>query len=197
MSEDIAPYGDIILVVGEEKARGKLRVSSAVLTVQSPVFAAMLGPHFREGQGQASTQAPKEILLPDDPATAMSDLCNLLHLKTPAALMCPGAWSILKLAKAIDKYGCHEALTLQSQALLFRWLDAFPDLIEEDPLCHLAAAAYLLGHGSFFKIFTNRLMTIDTRPYSRLLKYDAGQIVSAPALRGLIPYLHESQTSRG
>jgi hypothetical protein len=42
----IDPAGDIILRTGEKS----LLVSSKILAVASPVFKAMFGPHFKEGE---------------------------------------------------------------------------------------------------------------------------------------------------
>ena len=62
--EDIDPHGDVILIVGQDKKR--LRVSAMMLFAASPVFKALLGPHFREGQRPRSASNPTEITLPDD-----------------------------------------------------------------------------------------------------------------------------------
>lgn len=43
---NIDPSGDVALVLGETS----LRVSSKVLSVASPVFRAMFGPYFQEGE---------------------------------------------------------------------------------------------------------------------------------------------------
>ncbi|KAM0499108.1 hypothetical protein ACHAP8_005816 [Fusarium lateritium] len=44
---DIAPDGDLILVVGPKKT--KLRVRSTLLAAASKPFSAMLGPNWKEG----------------------------------------------------------------------------------------------------------------------------------------------------
>jgi len=47
---NIAPDGDVILVVGPSRSQiSKLRVHSLFLTTASKVFSAMFGPHFKEG----------------------------------------------------------------------------------------------------------------------------------------------------
>jgi hypothetical protein len=43
---NLDPSGDVVLMLGETS----LRVSSKVLSVASPVFRAMFGPHFQEGE---------------------------------------------------------------------------------------------------------------------------------------------------
>ncbi|KAK4541180.1 hypothetical protein LTR36_008254 [Oleoguttula mirabilis] len=101
-TEVIADQGDLFLIVGDKK-KAKLRVSSAMLKGTSAVFAAMLGPHFQEGQGTCSAESPKEISFPDDDAIAMSDMCNLLHHKTPKELAgFPVSKTIVAVAVVID-----------------------------------------------------------------------------------------------
>ena len=68
------PEGDVILVLGDVG----LQVSSKVLSVASPVFKAMFGPHFAEGQGQASSMKPRRIKLHDDDVEAMKVLCKYI-----------------------------------------------------------------------------------------------------------------------
>lgn len=48
----IVPDGDLILVIGEEKRQ--IRVDSSTPKFACPVFAAMLGPNFSEGQQLAA-----------------------------------------------------------------------------------------------------------------------------------------------
>ncbi|KAK5135231.1 hypothetical protein LTR08_005481 [Meristemomyces frigidus] len=181
-TEHIAPQGDIMLIVGK-KPEARLRVSSAVLIANSPVFAAMLGPNFQEGLIAGTTETPKEVALPDDEATAMSDMCNLLHLKTPSALCAKPASRILPLAIANDKYGCHDALILQSDALLSGWLRRNPQGTSN--LSHMAAAAYLLNHKSMFKILTSRLILETDTSFSSVLKEGHGHIIPVAALLAL------------
>ncbi|EME88678.1 uncharacterized protein MYCFIDRAFT_7388, partial [Pseudocercospora fijiensis CIRAD86] len=76
----IAQLGDLILEVGGSKA--KLLVSSTVLTSLSKVFAALLGPHFKEGQVQRSAETPQVVDLPEDDAAAMTNMCMLLHAQS-------------------------------------------------------------------------------------------------------------------
>ncbi|KAI7277108.1 hypothetical protein KC335_g99 [Hortaea werneckii] len=73
---DVAADGDIILALPQNLC---IRVSSAVLSLVSPVFKAMLGPRFREGSESRSSSQPKEISLPEDDGIAMKHLCLLLH----------------------------------------------------------------------------------------------------------------------
>ncbi|KAK5128369.1 hypothetical protein LTR85_003037 [Meristemomyces frigidus] len=195
--KDIDRDGDLILVIGE-KPKAKVRVSSIMLKHSSAVFAAMLGPHFQEGQGTFNTASPREIACPDDDATAMSDMCSLLHLKTPTALTgvgssSPHAKRIMALAVVIDKYACHDALQLQGQALLLGWLDQYTESFDSYHSCAMAAAAYLLDHGHAFKIFTSRLVTRCDMPCSSLLRSQQGKILPLPVFLALEEKRHAAQ----
>lgn len=72
------PEGDLVLLVGSEAT--PIRVSSRVLSLASPVFAAMLGPNFAEAQ-PLSDNVSREwtVSLPDDDLHAMQRLCRFLH----------------------------------------------------------------------------------------------------------------------
>lgn len=71
------PDGDVILVVGTENPVS-VRASSKILTLVSPVFAAMLGPSFLEGS-KLSDPLPYQIRLPEDDAEAVVWFCLVLH----------------------------------------------------------------------------------------------------------------------
>ncbi len=116
---DIASAGDIILIVGSEPAQvARLLVQSLFLKAVSKVFGAMLGPHFREGTAASGTQ-PKEILLPEDDAEAMTVLCQVIHHKYHDIPYCLKPQAVLEAARAADKYDC---LALLKHAKT-RWLD--------------------------------------------------------------------------
>ncbi|KAK3703174.1 hypothetical protein LTR37_014651 [Vermiconidia calcicola] len=164
-TEKIASSGDVVLLVGKQ-IKVKLIVSTTVLTDTSKVFAALLGPMFREGQGLASSPQPKEIALPDDDPAAMSDLCHLLHNKPIFGMIQKDAMAasarILAFAVVCDKYTCAEALLLQAKAILHEWqMDC------EGPTMtstfRITVASYLLGHKAVFKSPTEALALKATR----------------------------------
>ena len=70
----MASDGDIILVLKSTK----ILASSTALSKASPVFRAMLGPNFSEGQ-LVSKDKPGIIELEDDDVPAMIVLCNIIH----------------------------------------------------------------------------------------------------------------------
>ena len=93
----IDPEGDIILVCGKTE----FQVSSKVLRLASPVFTALFGPSFAEGQ--ATSSKASRIQLHDDDEDSMHFMCTVLHHK------CTSTSSIdleklEKLAVVTDKY---------------------------------------------------------------------------------------------
>jgi len=76
------PAGDLILVIGSGKDQESVLVSSRVLSLASPVLAAV-SSRFAEGHSLAdpiSSEIPK-ISLPEDDPEALTWLCEALHFK--------------------------------------------------------------------------------------------------------------------
>jgi hypothetical protein len=116
----IDPDGDVLLQVGSSSPHAHLLISSKVLSLASPVFAAMLSPPFKEGSSLSSGHGC-EILLPEDDPGAMALLCSCLHFRTdqiPTVLEFP----LLKaLAILCDKYDCTKAISAWIVLWLRRW----------------------------------------------------------------------------
>ena len=75
----VAPNGDIVFLLGPDQQR--VQVHSIIMKTASPVFAAMLGPNFREGHdilASASNNQLAEITLPDDDFEAFNSICQVL-----------------------------------------------------------------------------------------------------------------------
>lgn len=131
----IADDGDVILVAGCDisiinQQRTAIRVPSRALSNVSPVFKALFGPHFREGQQPRSIGNPLKIKLPDDESLPMLQLCRLAHhqCENPSVDCLVGhpaitAAGLGNLATVLDKYGCVEPSKLQFAALLLSWLE--------------------------------------------------------------------------
>lgn len=93
----IDPDGDVILVCGETE----FQVSSKVLSLASPVFKALFGPNFAEGQ--ATTRKTSRIQLHDDDAESMRFMCAVLHHKCASGNSI-GLERLERLAVVTDKY---------------------------------------------------------------------------------------------
>ena len=69
-----------MLRVKNDEVAYNLLVSSEVMSIASPVFAAMFDGRFAEGQ-DLSSEAPREVDLPDDDPELVKLLCEIVHLK--------------------------------------------------------------------------------------------------------------------
>lgn len=125
----------------------------------SPVFAALLGPHFLEGQTPRTSSNPVEIPLLEDDAQAMSDLCRLLHhTPVPELASTEDLDRVVAFALAAHKWDCTEALSLQAQGIVFRALH--DDSVFEDgrQLAWLAAVAYCFNDQQVFEVVVDNLV---------------------------------------
>ena len=118
---DVDPDGEVILVCGytpkssnagqikggepDQTVAGtmKIRVRALILTLNSPVFRALLSPRFREGSHLAAN-ATVEIALPEDNGNAMKILCQVLHLRNNNVPRRLRLEELLATAKLADKY---------------------------------------------------------------------------------------------
>ena len=171
--------GDLILEVGDPKDTRKLLVSSVILKQVSSVFTALLGPNFREGHAAVrSEETPQTIEFKEDDATAMQDMCSLLHMKVVPDLMkaVPDPLRVLHLAVVVDKYGCTEVLSLQLMGLLSA-SSARPSTAENTQI--IAAATYVFGHGRMFREVTKHwtMEGYSIKPVRELEVGDLSQIL--------------------
>lgn len=179
--ENIAPDGDVILVVGAGKK--KLRVTSQTLSSTSPVFKALLGPHFREGQQARSSQDPVAIELPEDPAVGMRMLCRLLEcFEFPPRKSAPFSTEILEFVICADKYDCLKAVRWQAKGMLSERLCIIQSnhIIDWDAML---ASAYLMQHQEVFKRASAHIIGSHRYRISDLLNYGCENIVPTKHIR--------------
>ena len=117
LSNECDPAGDIVLKLDSGDEEALIRVHSKVLSLASPVFAAMLSPRFAEGQAleekKGTVNSPTAIDLPDDDPEAMSLICRILHFKEDAAqrpYYVPFDTRV-RLAQICEKYDLSRALS--------------------------------------------------------------------------------------
>lgn len=177
---DIAPTGDIILVVGEEETR--LRVHSLCMRTASTVFDAMFGPHFWEGQ-PSDGGSPKEIPVPDDDANAMIFICNVIHHRNDVLPDVLQPAELADIALAADKYDC--LLTLK-YAMSER-LD-WEEPVTSSCLGSLLTAAYVFDNSNAFQRVTRRLVTGLSEPYHGLVKKERDGIIPWSIYCKFIPF---------
>ncbi|KAK3648014.1 hypothetical protein LTR56_007714 [Elasticomyces elasticus] len=155
---DILPDGDIILAV---KGSLELRVSSVVLSMVSPVFKTMLGPHFAEGQAlrRQSAGLPHVITLPDDDAQLMKVLCLVSHHQA-RGVQAPSdeaskAMFVIELVALADKYDCMEILKYPAASCMTA---VDPELLNRTTRMMCAEAAFKLDDALFFGRCTRSLV---------------------------------------
>ncbi len=110
---NVDPAGDLNLLVGQEENQRSIRVSSKVLSLASPVLAAMFGPRYLEGHilsEQARFSIPS-FPLPEEDPEAMTWFCRALHHQVNADESGLGVGLILKIAALCDKYDASTALS--------------------------------------------------------------------------------------
>ncbi|KAK5692454.1 hypothetical protein LTR97_010763 [Elasticomyces elasticus] len=152
---DILPDGDIILAI---KGSLELRVSSLVLSMVSPVFKTMLGPHFAEGQAlrHQSAGVLHILTLPDDDAQLMKVLCLISYHQADAVTVSSvPAKFIIELATLADKYDCLSILKYPVTS----WAAAIdPESLDAATRCACAEAAFKLDDAQLFGRCTKALV---------------------------------------
>lgn len=155
---DADPAGDLVLVIGSGENQRYIRASSKVLSLASPVLAAMFCPgRFSEGKALSSSNPP-EIHLPEDDPEAVTMFCHLVHFqehhgKQPG----PSFEQVLNMALFCDKYDAGLALNPWSELWLQR--------LRFEPLHHygnLLALAYALDNQESFWVNSRSMMLYDS-----------------------------------
>ncbi|OQD69797.1 hypothetical protein PENPOL_c002G04779 [Penicillium polonicum] len=166
---NIAPAGDIILVVGPEQL--KLRVQSLFLKAASKVLCAILGPNWKEGHDMLGACLPVEILLPEEDATALRCICAILHHRITLIPQIMAAHDVLRVAVTAKKFGVVEALTFANEFWLCPLNKGASDLIV------LAAAASLFQNAKAFRDITKALALNYGGSYLALSSEDAVSVL--------------------
>lgn len=113
--EKIAPDGDVVFSL--ENGATCVQVSSSVMKLASPVFAAMLGPNFKEGHALATSHAqPIEIPLPDDDPKGFIPICRILHFQPGLREQVPTSEDLLRVRLVADKYDLLDAISFCVEA---------------------------------------------------------------------------------
>ncbi|CAK7274998.1 hypothetical protein SEPCBS119000_006459 [Sporothrix epigloea] len=153
----IAVSGDVVLVVGPSGK--KLRVHSLFIANASPVFNAMLGPNFAEGQ-QLKKSGLTEVVLPDDDAEAMELILKVIHgcNDTVPEKLTPD--ELVAVAVAADKYDCVGSLTFAMQI----WLSCM-SMTDPENLWAVAMTALVFRRQKAFAEATSALILNDAGSY--------------------------------
>ena len=171
-SEDCDPAGDVVLKLGSGDEATLIRVHSKILSLASPVFAAMLSPRFAEGMAlegnKGTVDSTTTIDLPDDDPEAMGRICRILHFKEVAAQQPRYLRSnLMRLAQICEKYDMSRALSLWSNVWIHEG-ETIPPLREcAGDRFDRAWVSYALRHDKSF-----REITRDIVRYSTLVELD-------------------------
>lgn len=107
----------MLIIPNQASSCTRFLVSSKVLSLASPVFAALFSPHFREGCSLLRGDRPS-IKLEDDGATPMKIILGILHYQYYAVPSQMDTELIAQIAIHCDKYDCSRAL----EPWTTRWL---------------------------------------------------------------------------
>ena len=187
--DDADPAGDLLLVLETDKdgkpTQSSIRVSSKVLSLASPVFAAMLSPRFAEGQAlltSTSTDTPS-ISLPDDNSEAMIWLCKALHFTKDLTVDID--FSLLReLAILCDKYELVGALKPWSHAWFRQW-SGTPRGVDNH--AEMLWISYALGNEDTFWHTSRSLMKLYTADDLAALQNERSTAVLPDRLFGWCP----------
>ena len=172
--ENIDPEGDVIIVY----EHSGLRVSSKVLSLASPVFKALLGPGFREGNLERSTASSLKLEFSEDDAIAMTILLKIIHFSPEVyssqyvSKQGAGCYDLFRdVAIIADKYCCGHVIFYVSH----HWFISLAQSANMQQLDALAQIAYIARNNSMFDLIIRRMMKADSTGL---------ELVSSPCLRG-------------
>ncbi|EXJ71548.1 uncharacterized protein A1O5_05356 [Cladophialophora psammophila CBS 110553] len=157
---DIDPDGDLIVEIEEQR----LRISSKVISLASPVFCAMLRSGFKEGTSQATTSDPRIIPLPEDDLEAFKLVCRVIHFQLDQIPQELKIDALEKLALVCDKYQC----TIAMRHCAALWLQRLSDTFLAAELNRQLLVAYLLDLPTAFSDISWRLMQAQAGPFEAL-----------------------------
>ena len=133
-----------------------MRVYSDVMKRASEVFAAMLGPNFKEGRALAEASVtPVEIALPEDEPEPFGWICRALHCQASTKLWAPDTVQLVSVWILVDKYNMKDGM----QISLEYWIN--PQVEGErsiDELWLLAQISLGVQDASSFAVATEKLI---------------------------------------
>ncbi|KAI9681152.1 MAG: hypothetical protein M1817_002434 [Caeruleum heppii] len=148
--EIIDEAGDLLVQTSSKE----FLVSSKILTLASPIFKAMFGSGFLEGNLDRSAQHPLELPLSDDSPDAWAVLFHILHFSSKRKFLMPDVDLHLEIAQLSDKYDCMASVQAESK----QWLRSRSGTdYESSILWKLTTITFLLDHTEEFANFTAKL----------------------------------------
>ena len=144
---DADPEGDLVLVIGSGGTQKSIRASSKVLSLASPVLAAMFSPRrFSEGLALSSLNPPF-IYLPEDDPEAVTMFCRLIHFREyHGNQKAPSFNQLLNMALFCDKYDAGLALNPWCEL----WLQPKPGFEKDGQYRNMLALAYAFNNQGIY-----------------------------------------------
>lgn len=155
---DADPEGDLVLVVGSGENQKSIRASSKVLSLASPVLAAMFSPRrFSEGSALSSSNPP-DIYLPEDNPEAVTMFCRFVHFREyHGTQQTPSFNQLLNMALFCDKYDVGSALNPWCEL----WLLFKPNFEKDSTYRNMLALAYAFNNQACFWRTSRNMMQYD------------------------------------
>ncbi|CAF9939511.1 hypothetical protein IMSHALPRED_001531 [Imshaugia aleurites] len=156
---DADPTGDLVLVIGSGDSQRSIRACSKVLSLASPVLAAMFRPNrFSEGTALSSLDPP-EVYLPEDDPEAVTMFCHLVHFREyPGMQPGPSFDQLLNMALFCDKYDAGLAFNPWCEL----WLGSQLDFEKSGDYSNLLGLAYAFDNQESFWINSRNMMQYGT-----------------------------------
>ncbi|KAJ9272174.1 hypothetical protein DTO212C5_1679 [Paecilomyces variotii] len=151
--EKLDAEGDVTLVVGgNTMSPRQFLVSSKVLSLASPVFAKLFGPHFLEGS-QMAKHGSVTIHLDEDDAKGMGTILGILHYQEIPEIEKLSAKEIVTVVICCDKYDCARVIQLWIE----KWFRSLDQGLSAKEYGHALLAAHLLRASDDFFQITRRI----------------------------------------
>jgi len=165
----IDPKGDVVLGLNCSDVKKKLLVSSKILSMVSPVFAAMFSSRFKEGLHSVTPGSSLEIPLPEDDAIAFETICNVVHYRHKHIPTEPSLEELMNIAIIADKYELCETLCGYSVIWLHSGIKKYTGKsYNATNCCKLLSAAYILDTPDEFARISWDIVLNHVGPYINL-----------------------------
>jgi hypothetical protein len=190
--QTLDPQGDLILSF-KPSSTVQLLVSSAVLRLASPVFAAMLLPGFREGDQLAQNAFRSErtvVNLPEDDPDAMLVLCEIIHHRHDREdSWYPGLGLLGMLAALCHKYDCVAPFRLICEDWMLRHFprqDTFNVGNQKDIWKRLLLLSYLFDNATVFQDASRGVIFSEPSHESGDTRYDRYGLAMPDCVPGIV-----------
>ena len=158
------PNGDVCFELSCPEGKVHLLVSSKILTLVSPVFAAMFNSRFRESLNLHAVFKRTPIPLPEDDGPAFVLLQVAIHYRTDKLPKKLNLLCLENLAVICDKYSCTSALVPWSEM----WLKAEIEHLTTKDINRSLFAAYVLDSPDAFSRIWWEIIYNQVGPFTNL-----------------------------